>query len=223
MVDLANPKAEKVMSQFASTNCEVWLLAGPNGAGKGSIGGMLLSSLSDYVIKGVRTTSRPLQIGEMPTYDYYFVTQGQFEQGISAGAFLEWSKYGQGYYGTQLDIFTFTSLMNKHLLFDLDCDATQKMRQLLEIHSITVRDAFVSPVSIEMLSCEEGIQCALDTLQRRMTVNRNRGEVPKEITGRLKKADQWLRRTNEFGTVIANIEGQLDLAVQSAQQFFLNN
>ncbi len=56
----------------------------------------------------VSFTSRKQRANEVNGVDYHFVSDETFVDGINAGRFLEWNKFGNGaYYGTSRESFEF--------------------------------------------------------------------------------------------------------------------
>lgn len=65
------------------------VVAGPSGAGKGTVGKALLASDPD-LRWSVSWATRPRRAGEVEGVDYHFVSREDFERARDAGGFLEW-------------------------------------------------------------------------------------------------------------------------------------
>lgn len=84
---------------FATSQASIIIICGPNGVGKGSIIDGLCGLGKGYT-RIVRTTSKDLTTEET---SYRHIDQRNFQEAIQGNRFLEWSKYGQGYYGTRIE------------------------------------------------------------------------------------------------------------------------
>src|ERR1700753_1116226 len=65
------------------------VLAGTSGAGKGTLGRLLLER-DPALVWSVSWTTRPPRPGEQHGIDYHFVSREEFERLRDAGGFLEW-------------------------------------------------------------------------------------------------------------------------------------
>ena len=74
------------------------MIAGPSGAGKGSIASALVQRVDNLWLSRSWTT-RPLRTGEPPDA-YHFVDRPTFEAHAAAGGFLEWNAHFDNLYGT---------------------------------------------------------------------------------------------------------------------------
>ena len=74
-------------------------MSGPSGAGKGTLIEGILPRFP-HVEVAVSATTRPIRPGEVDGRDYHFLTPGEFEARVVAGAFLEHVTYAGNRYGT---------------------------------------------------------------------------------------------------------------------------
>jgi len=76
------------------------ILVGPSAAGKNFI-------REKFREKGFKVdvswTTRPMREGEVQDFDYYFTSKEYFELLIKEEGFYEWVKYGDYYYGTEIE------------------------------------------------------------------------------------------------------------------------
>lgn len=201
-------KFEELPLQMLEGGYEVILIAGPNGSGKGSIINGLVALSSDYSLVR-RTTTKSIDSSET---NYHYEDRDLFIQLVNEGGLLEWSKFGQGYYGTSIKDILLALNSGKNLIIDIDVDGALLLRSIFERIGIKVTDCFVSPVLKHELNEDSGIQRALDILKERL-VNRNRGEFSTELEGRIRNARKVLMQANEFRTIIENLEGHLEKAI----------
>jgi guanylate kinase len=74
-------------------------VSGPSGAGKGTLIEGILPRFP-HIEVAVSGTTRPIRPGEVDGRDYHFLTPGEFEARVAAGAFLEHVTYAGNRYGT---------------------------------------------------------------------------------------------------------------------------
>lgn len=74
------------------------VFSAPSGCGKGTMLREILKNGNYYC--SVSATTRQPREGEKHGVNYYFITDGEFEQKIKENAFLEYAGYCQHYYGT---------------------------------------------------------------------------------------------------------------------------
>ena len=75
------------------------VIAGPSGAGKGTICKRLIEVNSDLELSVSATTRKP-RVGEIEGVNYYFLDQKEFERRIDNNDFLEYAHVYEYYYGT---------------------------------------------------------------------------------------------------------------------------
>lgn len=75
------------------------VLSGPGGVGKGTVIAALRRVLPSWHVS-VSATTRAPRPGERDGVEYRFVSDDEFDQMITDGAFLEWASFGGNRYGT---------------------------------------------------------------------------------------------------------------------------
>ncbi len=75
------------------------VVSGFAGSGKGTLMKALLNQYENYALSVSATTRNP-RPGEAEGREYFFKTTEQFEEMIRQGAFVEYAKYVNHYYGT---------------------------------------------------------------------------------------------------------------------------
>ena len=75
------------------------VLSGFSGTGKGTVVKELLRRYEQYALSVSATTREPRE-GEVHGREYYFLTTEEFEKMIGDGAFYEYARYVDHYYGT---------------------------------------------------------------------------------------------------------------------------
>ena len=122
-------------------------LSSPSGAGKSSISRGLL--LKDRFLElSVSVTTRKKRSGEIEGKDYFFVDQAQFNSMVADDAFLEHAVVFDNSYGTLRRPVMDALSRGQDVLFDVDWQGTQQLRQnALEV----LVSIFILPPSIEEL------------------------------------------------------------------------
>lgn len=80
----------------------LFVLSGPSGTGKTTLCRMLTQACPKEFWFSVSHTTRPRRHMEEDGKDYHFASEGAFQDMIAKGAFLEWAKVYDAYYGTAL-------------------------------------------------------------------------------------------------------------------------
>ena len=162
-------------------------LSSPSGAGKSSIsGGLLLKD--NFLELSVSVTTREKRPGEVEGKDYFFVDQAQFNSMVADDAFLEHAVVFDNSYGTLggpvMDVLS----RGQDVLFDVDWQGTQQLRQnaLEDLVSI-----FILPPSI-------------GELERRLY---SRNQDSKNIVkSRMARAHEEISHWAEYDYIIINEE-----------------
>lgn len=160
-------------------------LSSPSGAGKTTIAKRLLAS-EDNVIVSVSATTRAPRPGEVDGVDYHFVDQGKFEQLIADGALLEYAKVFDHYYGTPRQPVEDALASGRDVLFDIDWQGTQQIRDQMNKDLVSV---FILPPSIA-------------ELERRLRARAQDSEIV--IARRMAKNADEIRHWHEYDYVIVN-------------------
>ena len=160
-------------------------LSSPSGAGKTTLAKRLLASDEDIVMS-VSATTRPMRPGEVDGKDYFFLTPDAFEEQIAEGAFLEYARVFGNIYGTPRAPGDEAIEAGRDVLFDVDWQGVQQLRQAARDDLASV---FILPPSIE-------------ALEQRL---RSRGQDSDEvIASRMAQARDEISHWAEYDYVIVN-------------------
>jgi guanylate kinase len=119
------------------------VLSSPSGAGKTTLSRRLLQT--DPVISmSVSATTRKPRSNEIDGSDYHFVSADDFEQRAQAGDFLEHATVFGNRYGTPKTAVMDALGSGRDVLFDIDWQGTQQLRQQARDDVVSV---FVLPPS----------------------------------------------------------------------------
>jgi guanylate kinase len=124
------------------------VLSSPSGAGKTTITRRLLE-LDPRLSLSVSVTTRPKRLGEADGVDYVFVGAQEFERMARAGEFLEQARVFGHHYGTPRKPVEQALASGRDVVFDIDWQGTQQMKQRAREDLVSV---FVLPPSTEELA-----------------------------------------------------------------------
>lgn len=119
----------------------LFVVMGPSGVGKTSLLKTLVERFGvELNLALIPTyTTRSMRPGERDGVDYFFVSQARFDELLSSGGLLEWSKAYQAYYGLGRQEVEAAVQAGKNVLVALDRYGAQAIkRQLPEAHIIRI-------------------------------------------------------------------------------------
>jgi guanylate kinase len=142
------------------------VLSSPSGAGKTTLSRMLLEE-DDSVALSVSVTTRPRRPGEVDGRDYHFIDRRRFDALVDKGELLEWAEVFDSYYGTPAKPVMDALAGGHDVLFDIDWQGTQQLREKARGDLVSV---FVLPPSIPELErrLKSRAQDDYETIHRRM-------------------------------------------------------
>jgi guanylate kinase len=119
------------------------VLSSPSGAGKTTLSRRLLRS-NQAIAMSVSVTTRSARPNEVEGNDYFFVTAEDFERRVAANDFLEHATVFGHRYGTPRSAVMDALAAGRDVLFDIDWQGTQQLRQQARDDVVSV---FVLPPS----------------------------------------------------------------------------
>lgn len=165
------------------------VLSSPSGAGKSTISRMLLQADRD-VTMSVSATTRPIRPGEREDIDYHFVGDGEFDQMIAEGEFVEWAPVFDFRYGTPKAPVKAALKAGRDILFDIDWQGTQQLHAAMGEDLVRI---FILPPSMA-------------ELERRL---RSRGTDSEEVIAfRMQRAAGEISHWAEYDYVLINRDTQ---------------
>ena len=177
----------------------MYVMSSPSGAGKTTITRALLKNNDDAMIS-ISATTRPRRAGEVHAQDYYFVEPDEFRAMVENGEMLEHAKVFGHYYGTPAKPVMKALEEGKSVLFDIDWQGTQQLREAAQDDLVTV---FILPPSRQ-------------ALEKRLHARaRDTKESAEDIQDRMSKADDEMSHYSEYDYVIIN--NDVDKAIAKAQ------
>ena len=104
------------------------VLSSPSGAGKTTISRLLLERDNEISLS-VSVTTRPMRPGEVEGQDYHFVDLTEFNLMLNRQQLLEHAKVFDHYYGTPRGAVEEALEAGKDVLFDIDWQGEQQLKQ----------------------------------------------------------------------------------------------
>ena len=174
----------------------LYIISAPSGAGKTSLVRELLAREPGLTLS-VSHTTRPLRPGEEQGVHYHFVSPEQFQAMIAAGAFLEYARVFDNFYGTSKAAVVQQLHDGQDVIVEIDW---QGARQLLQLFPAAVT-VFILPPSREVL-------------ERRL---RARGQDSEAVIARrLQEAREDISHYTEYDYLLVNDDfGQAVTDLQS--------
>jgi guanylate kinase len=123
------------------------VLSSPSGAGKTTLSRKLLE-LDPGIELSVSVTTRPMRAGEVEGRDYHFIDRARFDQMVGRGELLESATVFDHCYGTPKAPVQAALGAGRDVLFDIDWQGTQQLRERAGQDLVSV---FVLPPSVPEL------------------------------------------------------------------------
>ncbi len=124
------------------------VLSSPSGAGKTTLSRMLLKA-DRKVELSISVTTRPKRRGEIDGRDYHFIDRVRFDAMVKAGDLLEWAEVFGHCYGTPRRPVYAALRAGRDVLFDIDWQGTQQLREKARDDLVSV---FILPPSARELA-----------------------------------------------------------------------
>jgi guanylate kinase len=120
------------------------VLSSPSGAGKTTLSRMLLDADPQLELS-ISVTTRPKRPGEIDGRDYRFIDQAWFDAMVKQAELLEWAEVFGQRYGTPRKPVESSLAAGRDVLFDIDWQGTQQLRDKAGRDLATI---FVLPPSV---------------------------------------------------------------------------
>ena len=166
-------------------NGMMFVLSSPSGAGKTTLTKKLAENNSDFKISISHTTRAPRPT-ETDGKDYHFVSLKEFNNLIKKESFFEHANIFENSYGTLKKPVLRWISEGKNVLFDIDWQGTQQLKNIKNLSLITI---FILPPNIKAL--------------KKRLINRHKDQE-KFIAKRMKKFDEEVSHWDEYDYVVVN-------------------
>jgi guanylate kinase len=162
------------------------VLSSPSGAGKTTLSRQLLDN-DKQIQLSVSCTTRPKRSGEREGVDYRFVDTTTFRSMIERQQFLEYAEVFGNYYGTPLGPVEEALNAGKDMLFDIDWQGTQQLRD--KGRAVDLVSVFILPPSTR-------------DLEKRLLTRAQ--DSPEIVAQRMAKAADEMSHWPEYDYVVVN-------------------
>ena len=201
----------------------MFVLSSPSGAGKTTLSRMLIDRMPGLRMS-VSATTRAKRPGEVEGRDYLFVDKARFDAMVKGDELLEWATVFDNSYGTPRGPVEAALSAGQDVLFDIDWQGKQQLRQKARADVVSV---FILPPSAADLErrLHSRAQDSNEVIRKRMSrashemshwaeydyivINHDVDEAFAEVQSILKA--ERLKRERQIGLVgfVRNLQGQL--------------
>jgi len=149
-----------------------FIISAPSGAGKTTMCREIMKIFPEIRLS-VSYTTRKKRAGETDGKDYHFTDKREFQRMIKDGAFAEWAKVHNEYYGTTVETIMDSASRGFDQILDIDWQGAKQLKQNLD-EGVYI---FVLPPSIAELEArirkrggdsDEAIRIRLDNASEEM-------------------------------------------------------
>jgi len=163
----------------------MFVLSSPSGAGKTTLSRLLIERMPGLKMS-VSATTRAKRPGEVEGQDYLFVDKARFEEMVKHNELLEWATVFDNRYGTPREPVEAALSKGEDVLFDIDWQGTQQLREKARADVVSV---FILPPS------------APDLEKRLHSRAQDSHEV---IRGRMSRASHEMSHWAEYDYIVIN-------------------
>ena len=170
------------------------VMSAPSGCGKSTLIDMLLQEYHD-IVYSISCTTREPRGEEEDGLDYHFLAKQRFEELVGQGAFIEYAKVHDNYYGTLKAPIEEVLAEGNSMVLDIDVQGAAKVREFVRAlpDSDPMKagyvDIFILPPSMEEL--------------RSRLVGRGT-DSPEAVEKRLENAEGEIARAGEYMFRVTN-------------------
>ena len=163
----------------------MFVLSSPSGAGKTTLSRMLIDRMPGLKMS-VSATTRPMRPGEVDGRDYHFIDKARFDEMSKRSELLESATVFDNRYGTPRAPVEAALAAGQDVLFDIDWQGTQQLREKARADVVSV---FILPPS------------AADLEKRLHSRAQDSDEV---IRGRMDRASHEMSHWAEYDYIVIN-------------------
>ena len=168
------------------------VVSGPSGVGKTTLVETMLEH-SSSIVRSVSATTRLPRSGETDGVDYHFLPKSEFERLIEQNGLVEWTKYGENYYGTLKSTLESIIKAGKDIVLTIDVDGAIQLKKL----GLSCLLIFILPPSVQIL---------------RQRLEERKTETESELNQRLERAKAEFDLVAYYDYCVVN--DQIPLAIQ---------
>lgn len=177
-------------------NGKIIIFSAPSGSGKSTLIGHLLKRFPQLEFS-ISATSRAPRGSEVNGKEYYFLTNEEFKNKVTAGEFVEWEEvYAGTCYGTLRSELKRIWDKGHVIVFDVDVKGGVNLKKIFGDDALSI---FIMPPSVEELRRR---------LEKRGT------DTPETIAKRVAKAEEEITYAPLFDKIVVN--DSLETAIADA-------
>jgi len=180
---------------------QIIVLSGPSGVGKTTIVEALLPQFPE-IVRSISVTTRLPRRGEVDVVDYHFLPKSDFEDLIQRNELIEWTRYGDNYYGTLHSTLESVTNAGQDVVLTIDVDGAVQLKEL----RLSCLLIFVLPPSFSALE---------DRLRHRQT------DTEAELKQRLERAKAEFDLMKHYDYYVIN--DQVSEAISNIKQIIEAN
>jgi guanylate kinase len=178
-------RGDKTMADGVERRGLMFVLSSPSGAGKTTLARELMSKTAGLQMS-VSVTTRPMRPGEVEGRDYFFIDKPRFDAMVKNNELLEHAPVFDHFYGTPRAPVEAALSAGRDVLFDIDWQGTQQLREKAGQDVVSV---FILPPS------------ATDLEKRLHTRAQDSDAV---IRGRMSRASHEMSHWAEYDFIVIN-------------------
>src|SRR5216684_5035338 len=163
----------------------MFVLSSPSGAGKTTLSRLLIERMPGLKMS-VSATTRTMRPGEVDGPDFFFVDKARFETMATQGELLEWATVFDNRYGTPRVPVEAALAGGQDVLFDIDWQGTQQLREKARADVVSV---FILPPSVA-------------DLEKRL--HSRAQDSDRVIRGRMSRASHEMSHWAEYDYIVIN-------------------
>lgn len=161
------------------------VVSAPSGCGKDTVIAKVLEKMNDEAFLSVSMTTRQMRPGEVDGVNYYFISLEEFQENIKNGEMLEYTCYGDNYYGTPIGPVKKLLDEGKTVFLIIEVEGGENVKRIFP----DAKKIFIVPPSLKVLE---------NRLRSRAT------DSDEAIKARLLIAETELQRAYEYDYIIEN-------------------
>ncbi len=161
------------------------VVSAPSGCGKDTVIAKVLEKMEGEAFLSISMTTRQIRPGETDGVNYYFISVDEFKENIRKGEMLEYTCYGDNFYGTPIGPVKKLLDDGKTVFLIIEVEGGENVKKVFP----DAKKIFIIPPSLEVLESR---------LRNRAT------DSDEAICARLRIAETELRRAYEYDYIIEN-------------------
>ena len=117
------------MNETKRRKGKVVIVSGPSGVGKSTICKEVVKRLSNVYLS-VSVTTRPRSEAEVDGEDYWFISEGEFQERLDKGLLLEYAEVFGHLYGTPKDKIDAALQVGKSVILEIDVQGAKQAKRI---------------------------------------------------------------------------------------------